>query len=434
MASVKKIIGKNGTSYRIRVFLEEDENGKTIVRSHNWRVPQGISKREEKKQLDDEVRNFESKIKMGINTKKITFRQLSDMYLKDAEKYQKPSSISSTRDRLKYAYPIIGHIPVDSLKKQDMRNYVSYLEKPKERKNKNGKTSEYTLSPTTIRDYVKSVSQVLSYGCELDILPFNILEGKGVKMPSLKKQKPKLLEQSEMEKILTAIEKYAPLQYKTYFYLLSVTACRRGELLGLSWENVDFENNVITINETSSYIPGKGIIFTAPKTESSVRQISVAPSIMKLLKKWEIKQKELKLKAGELWQRNPKNTSEIYCENHNKCKKQCTGYCEKRCKSYKESQRVFTRSTGEPMHSQRPLKWLQTFTQDHDLPKATVHIFRHTAISRLLLEGTAVTTVQGFAGHSSPRITMEVYAHCFQEEKKTCSKDLANAFKLSGIK
>ncbi len=67
---------------------------------------------------------------------------------------------------------------------------------------------------------------------------------------------------------------------------------RISEVLGLTWDNIDFEENTITVNKITSRINGS-VILKEPKTESSVRKISSPKELMSLLKEYKIKQNKI---------------------------------------------------------------------------------------------------------------------------------------------
>jgi len=70
---------------------------------------------------------------------------------------------------------------------------------------------------------------------------------------------------------------------------------------GLEWKDVDFDNNVITVDMQRQYIRGYGTFVTLPKTESGLRYITVSGSVMDLLKRYKKQQKAERLKIGNLW-------------------------------------------------------------------------------------------------------------------------------------
>ena len=104
---------------------------------------------------------------------------------------------------------------------------------------------------------------------------------------------------------------------RTMIKLFLFSGLRRGELCGLEWRDVDFDNNLIKVLRASQYLSGKGIYTKEPKTPSSVRVIklpNVAMVMLKEFKKWQIEQR---LIMGDAWV---------------------------------ETGRLFTQITGEPIH------------------------------------------------------------------------------------
>lgn len=423
MASVTKRIGKTKTSYRIRVSLGTDQLGREIAKYKTWTPPKGIGKREEEKLLNVEMISFENKVLKGMSVQKILFRDVAELWLEQAEQNLKPKSVSWSRMILQEVNRKIGHVPVDKLKRQDIREYISYLEKPRKR---NGR--EYYLSPQSIRGHFRVISQVLSFACCNDMIENNICIGKGIKLPSIKKKAVKCLTREDMHVIKKAIDEKAPLQYVALFNLLMGTGARIGELLGLRWSDIDFNRNTISINEASQYIEHRGILFSSPKTESSFRTIVIDPSITAALKKHHIEQMKLRLSLGEIWQCNPDDTSQVYCENHDKCQRKCTGYCEKLCKDHLVSNRVFTRANGAPMHPKTPYQFLKKFLAKYNLPETDIHTFRHTAVSQLWASGVPLTDIADFVGHANVSTTIAVYSHSMKENKDKLSSALMGAY------
>lgn len=121
---------------------------------------------------------------------------------------------------------------------------------------------------------------------------------------------------------------------------------------------------------------------------------------------------------GQYWKRNPDNVNEQYCENHNKCKNQCKGYCSKNCKMFKPTERVFQQKNGIPMHPQTPNQFLRKLENDENFPHITVHGIRHTAISKFIKDGNAITEIASFVGHANVQVTNTVYSHDIREQNK----------------
>lgn len=99
--------------------------------------------------------------------------------------------------------------------------------------------------------------------------------------------------------MLTLLEN-EPLKYKAMVSLTVYAGIRRGELCGLEWSDVDFENKRLRIRQASQYIPGEGLITKKPKNETSIRVISLPKIAIDLLSEYKAWQNTEKLRLGNL--------------------------------------------------------------------------------------------------------------------------------------
>ena len=215
----------------------------------------------------------------------------------------------------------------------------------------------------------------------------------------------------------------APLKYKTFFFVTLSTGARRGEVLGLKWEDVDFENNCISINENSQILDNT-IIFVAPKTAASARRISLPPEVMQMLAELKQEQNVQQFKLGSLWKRDPEAPEAEYCEAHNRCNHECNGYCSKHCKMFTPTDRVFTQDNGAPMYPKTPYDFISKLGKKNSLPHITVHMLRHTAISQFIKDGNAVTEIASYVGHATPQVTATVEKRMENKENMRKVNDL----------
>ena len=91
-----------------------------------------------------------------------------------------------------------------------------------------------------------------------------------------------------MEEIIKALED-EPIRWKAMTYLLIDTGCRRSEVMGLKWENVELDTGVITIETALLYTKEKGI-YEGPPKNGQVRAVKLAPQSLALLKKHKLEQ------------------------------------------------------------------------------------------------------------------------------------------------
>ncbi len=108
---------------------------------------------------------------------------------------------------------------------------------------------------------------------------------------------PLSMEQSQQ--LLTAAKGH---NMEALFVLALTTGMRRGEILALKWQDIDFSHNTLHVRRIFTRRPGNRYIEAEPKTEKSRRSIALAPMVVELLKQHRVRQVEAKLQAGETWQ------------------------------------------------------------------------------------------------------------------------------------
>lgn len=164
--------------------------------------------------------------------------------------------------------------------------------------------------------------------------------------------------------------------------------CRRGEITGLTWDDIDFDTGKVTINKTTQYAYGK-IYEKDTKTENSNRVNFISKTTLNVLRKHQKEQLETKMKLGSKWI----NTN-----------------------------RVFTTDNGGNMHPDTPTKLLDHVIAKYKLKRITFHGLRHTSISLMISKGVQSQIISRKVGHSSVQITDRIYSHFFEDE----FKDVAN--------
>lgn len=191
----------------------------------------------------------------------------------------------------------------------------------------------------------------------------------------------------EVRRILDLLEN-EPLQWQVFVRLLLDTGVRRGEALGLTWKNVDFKNNTITIAGNLCYTPQKGVYLDTPKN-GRTRAVDVDPGVMALLKKLREQQAE-------------------------KC----------------ISQWVFTQDgSSDPMHPTTPTGFFRKFGKKYGIENFHPHKLRHTFASVAITAGADVASVSEKLGHSDKAVTLRMYTHADAESMKRASNIFRDAIK-----
>lgn len=240
------------------------------------------------------------------------------------------------------------------------------------------------LSPKTIREHHVLIHLVLHQAeCEL-IIPYN--PATKAKPPKADRPAANYFEQEEVNRILEAAE-LIPLKWRTIIHLLLVTGGRRGEVLGLTWNNIDFTFNRIYIDKCVYYEADTGIYIDKPKTENSVRYIKLPAATMELLMQY---RDEYYLPLKESFGKN-----------------------------WTDSGFLFVRDSGEaagaPMHPDSVTGYCDKFSDKYGLRHINPHAFRHTAASLLYFAGMDTISISARLGHSKPSTTQNIYAHVMAE-------------------
>ena len=154
-------------------------------------------------------------------------------------------------------YSAIGHIKLRELRPDHLNAFYSQLAQRGSNRRTGG-----TLSNCTIRRYHRFISIVLSQAVKEGLIPMNVAAR--AEPPKVEKHEPNYLQPTTIPLMLDALER-EPLKWRMLVHLMLVTGARRGEILGLKWENVDFDNSRIYICRSISYTPDRGVYEITPE-------------------------------------------------------------------------------------------------------------------------------------------------------------------------
>ncbi|MRI06890.1 tyrosine-type recombinase/integrase [Limosilactobacillus reuteri] len=175
-------------------------------------------------------------------------------------------------------------------------------------------------------------------------------------------------------------EHYESTNYKAFAFLfiLAHTGLRKGELLALTWNDIDLEGGFLHIKRAVTRDAKNNLIIGKTKNIYSVRDVPIGPETIKVLKKWRSEQYQ-----------------ELKFFNIN---------------TLKPNQLVFTSQKGGILTPSKPGKWLNIIEKKYNLPSyVTPHGLRHTYTSLLIEDGMSVNDVASVLGHKDATITIKVY-------------------------
>lgn len=454
MATIEKIPGKAGITYRITVSGGFDTAGKRIRHRMTYKPEPGMTARQTEKAVQRAAADFERSIEQGYALdNRQTFAEYA-AYVLDLK--ERDGTKAKTLDRYKELMirinQAIGHLKLADIRPQHLNSFYKNLAEPgirlgggiatakidlaawlKENQKSRafiaeaagvaastvsaaargkpiqeakaeaiaqamGKrlsevfTVEQDMEPLadrTVLAYHRLISIILSQAEKEMLVPYNAAAK--ATPPKVAKKAPNYFQPETISEILKALET-EPLKWQLITHLLLVTGCRRGEIMGLKWDKVDFENSRVKIDRALIVSPSKGVYESTTKT-SDVRYLTLPAETMSLLRQHKREQLRLQLANGDRWVQ--------------------TGY-------------VFTQDNGDRMNPDSVTAWLYDFSRRHNLPHINPHAFRHTVASVLLANGTDIVTVAAQLGHASASTTENFYAHIIEENKAKASECIAD--------
>lgn len=380
MANVRERVSKDGkVSYQIRVY-----RGKGIKPYNtNWTPQDGWSKKKIEKELNKFVTQFENDCKHGlVVTEKKTFGEYAAYVidLKESSGNIKARTAERYRDLLKRVNDPdcngIGYRKLDDIRAEHLNKFYQTLGKAG--MNKNDSSKKTGLSAKTIREHHRLISMVFSQALKENLVQYNIAER--ATPPKVERREAEHYELSLIRDILKALES-EDLKWNCLMNVMIASGCRLGEVMGLRWNCVDFENSRILIKNNLQYLPSKGVFETTTKTGEE-RYVSLPDSVMNLLRSWKAQQSGI---SGKLV---------------------INGFC-------------FTKEDGiEPMHPQSVKCFLDRFSKRHGFPHLHAHAFRHSQATLLIASGSDIVSVSKRLGHKDTVTTMNIYAHAIAESDK----------------
>lgn len=369
---------KRGNTWRYRVCVGKDPK----TGNYKYTSKSGFKRKSDAKHhaelLERQIRNDEY-----IPPSSYSFEAVANTWLEEYAKKFKVSTVKNRRISIAHAINFFGDKPIQSIKTRD---YQLFLEHVSDQFSKNFVTNIHA-----------STKMCLDYAYRTKLI--NKRPYVGAKRPKRKKTveelrdkdiRQRFFEKDELHEFLKlAKETDVPNDFEL-FATMAYTGMRIGEAIALKWSDIDFENKTIHIYKTYFNPTNKRKSFDilTPKTESSIRKITVDQHILDLL--WRYKRDK-----QDKWH------DEFYFEE-----------------DY-----IFTNVNGYPMPMNNVDYWIKRIVNKMDIDKhISSHSFRYTHCSLLIEAGVHIKEIQERLGHSSIEITMNVYAQMTETGKRNASE------------
>lgn len=372
--------------YRISIEKGRKQDGtrNRITETFEGTLKQAIDRRDE---LLYEVKHFQIKPDSNMN-----FLEYAKLWLKDyAEINIKPSTLYGYKSCLNaHILPRFKDYKLSDITVYELEKFYNDLRKTKSL-NPDSNGNHNLLSEAVVRHQHSLLCVMLNTAVKWDFINFNPCL-KLTKPPTVTRKEMKFYDEEELKKLFQHLE-YENLTFKTAIYLLTLGGMRRGECLGLFWENIDFEKKTITIKNNLLNIREKGVYLDTPKTKKSKRTISLPDICFDLLKKLKAKQELEKEMFSNDWM---------------------------------DTEFVFKDEYGNYYNPSRLSRQWVLFQKKHNLKHIRLHDLRHTCATYLLSHNVPIATVSKKLGHSNIYTTLDVYTHSVDSDDIEASNLLNN--------
>lgn len=377
--TIKKVTKKDGsTVYRSNIYLGIDANtGKSIRTSITAKTQKAV-----KLKASKAITDFQDS--GSTRLAKVTCKTFGELILSwwDNHKLSLKNNTIINNSVLinSYIIPTFGSYSVNKITTAMIQNQMNIWAKNANSSKPNtvGSTKAYPV-------LLNIITRTFQYGISIGVVTSN--PARDVILPRIKRQenkKIKYFDNVQLRKWYDFLETLPNTENDTLLVtlckLLLSTGMRVSEALALDWNDIDFDNQIISITKT---LDGISKLEKTPKSKSSVRNIDVDQATILMLKQYRNRQRKAFLDSGI----------------------KCNGV-------------VFTSSVKRYLRRTALLTRLQRYFRVAELPDIGFHGFRHTHASFLLNSGVGYKELQHRLGHAQLSMTMDTYSHLSEENAK----------------
>ncbi len=363
-------IRKRSKNYIVYLEYKDENSGKKIQKNMGSFEKKRDASRK-LNELKDSIFNDELVLPNAVN--------LENFLIDFLDKHKINLSITTYNCYLrickKYIIPMLGKYKLEELKPIHLQNYIDDL--------------VGILAPQTIKIHINILNLALKKAYRLRLIRENIVEC--IELPKVKKFKNNIYNKTDMVKLLQVC-KGSSLELQ--IYLASGLGLRISEVLGLTWDSIDFIENTITINKITVR-DNNTVILKSPKTESSERTISAPKEIINLLREHKRNQLEDKLK-GKIKGKIKNNLNLLFFDKNE-----------------------------NPIAQDVLSKKFNRFLKDNDLDHIRFHDLRHSHVTLLINSKVPIKVISERVGHSNVNTTLNIYAHTLKEMDSEASDKIS---------
>lgn len=420
MASIKELSTKKGISYRITVSNGYDKNGHKIVKTTTFKPDSTLTPTQQKKALEKFVVDFENKVKIGemFDGDKMSFELFAEKWLEDVKDnlaYTTYENYTFIID--KQILPYFKGFKVSKIKTPFIEAFYKDMAK------------QYAYA--TVKKCSIVLGSMFKTATRWGMIAINPCTN--AKFPKFNKVKSELkfFTPEQSLQFLASLERTyqstytghqriddtgkpyvvsdytesrtVPTQYKVFFNIALFCGLRKGEILALHWQDIDFKNKIINIDKSVS-ISEEGVTLKNPKTYTSIRKVPLPKELIPLLKQYRKEYNLTRLNLGDQW----KGNENLFI--------QADGSLMGRGTPYQYFKRHLKRYNTWVVSSEEAIE-----QKLEVLPIIPLHGLRHSCATLLNYLDVNIIDISNILGHAQTSTTMDIYAHSFEEQKRVAS-------------
>ena len=362
--------GKPYTYWEARYSAGTDPGtGKQIQRSITGKTQKEVAQRLKAATAAIDAGTYTAPCKMTVGKWLDTW---ADTYLTGV----KPRTAAIYRDNIRlHIKPYIGAIRLDALNTHTIqRTYNALL---------SGTAKKQALSSKTVKCVHGILHSALKQAAANGYIRFNPSDA--CTLPRVEKKELQPLDEAQISAFLKAIDGHP---FRHLYTVALFTGLREGEVLGLTWDSIDFQRGTLSIDKQMQLHQEKGTkdAYTlVPTKNGRARTVAAAPSVLQCLRQRRAEQAAQRLQAYDAWA---------------------------------DTGLVFTDEIGRPLTKSAVYRAFKRLAAEIGRPDARFHDLRHSYAVAAIRAGDDIKTIQGNLGHATAAFTLDVYGHVTDQMKQ----------------
>lgn len=306
---------------------------------------------------------------------KMLVREWLEIWMSEYTAGVKPGTLKTYETQIRvHIIPLLGGLRLSEIRPHDVQTFVNRLQ--------NGYKGASPVSAKTVKNNFGILHRALEQAVRIGYLRAN--PANGCILPRIEHKELSTFDDSDTVKFIDALKGH---RNERLFLCDLFTGMRKSELLGMTWDCIDFEAGTIRIYRQLLYL--KGEYFFSSLKNDKPRVLMPSKYVINLLREQRKAQAELRMKAGSAWQN--------------------------------EQGFVFTDEVGGHLRHSCVYKQFKAIAKEIGLPDARFHDMRHSYAVAALRGGDDVKTVQESLGHATAAFTLDKYGHVTRQMQRESS-------------